>query len=282
MSKKFNTMGVINVTPNSFSDGSKFNQSEDFEKQISSMEMVFDIIDIGAESTAPKNHAISASVEIERLEKTLISYLKKNKNIRIPLSIDTYKTEVFEWALIKIRSILGKDYPLIFNDVSGKVDDELLLLMDKFKFKYILSHNLCPDRFSTSNHMNFIDKSSGEEFLENISLYFKKALDKLLNSESEVILDPCFGFSKTREQNHYLIANFSQVFTQFKHQTLFGVSRKSFLQNDSTNKTSLDVTQAFLLAHFVQGSKQPPIFRLHDMSSVYGMDIANDILSNCQ
>lgn len=281
-------MGVINVTPDSFSDGSKYNQFESFEKQMLSMVKSFDIIDVGAESTAPKNDPISAELEIERLDNTLIAYLKKHKSLNLPLSIDTYKTEVFEWALKEVRTILGQEHPVIFNDVSGKVDDELLALMNKYKFTYVLSHNLCPDRSLTSMHMDYNYDLCGADFLREIKKYFKDALSKLSECKSQIILDPCFGFSKTKEQNHYLISNIAHVFDEFSYELLIGVSRKSFLLNELVDRKSfegqksLDVTQAVLLNHFIDKTKQPLIFRVHDLCSIIGMNIADQILSNCQ
>lgn len=288
MNIKYESMGVINLTPDSFSDGAKFNTVSHFQKQFNTQSNLFDIVDIGAESTAPFNSAISAEEEMKRYQDIFFPILDKISAPNCRLSIDTYKPEVFKFVLNEVRKQWGRSFPIIFNDVSGKVDSSLVNLLRDSSFSYIFCHNLSDSRSSTSRHMDFVDKGSDKIFLENITNYFKDALIILEDLNTNVILDPCFGFSKTRNQNHLLLANIGKIFNQFNKQVMVGISRKSLLRNDNISLENqkdlsrLDVAQGILLNHTLVQLDQPPIFRVHDNLSLSGISIAQEVLSHCQ
>lgn len=223
-------MGVINLTPDSFSDGGEVT-AETIQKKIQEFGRV-DAIDIGAESTAPMNHAISWETEWERL----LPYLPAIKNFRGTLSFDTYHQETIE-ALLKYYQDEKLTQDFIWNDVSGKFDGfvkDFLSLSENFS--YIFCHNLAPERELTSQHNEYLDPHLSIESLKD---YFYP------RKHSQVIFDPCLGFSKTYEQNWMIIENFRKLQDLVGHNRwLLGFSRKSFLRkkfNLTVNdKTELD------------------------------------------
>ncbi len=219
-------MGVINITPNSFSDGGEFNHVESFKKQIQYLKSYgLKIFDLGAESTAPFNEAISNQVELERL----VPFLELIKSGDIfsssdTLSFDTYKIETMRFIL---ESLKGSSFKgdIIWNDVSGVIDSALFDLMDEYSFTYVYSHNLVPSRDETSHHMNYVS-----EKIDLVS-YFSEAhaIFSQAGVMNRVIFDPCFGFAKSKEQNYQLLTSIDKWCSD-KYRWLIGISRKSFLQ----------------------------------------------------
>lgn len=209
-------MGVMNITPDSFSDGGEFD--------LSRLSFPVDAWDIGAESTAPMNAAISADEEWKRIEPHLPSLLK------IPLlSLDTYHPEnIFRMAALR------KD--LIWNDVSGKFDQhvENFLSLDS-TFQYVLCHNHAPTRELTGRHMDYVLGTS----LETLTAFFLKY------KHPRVIFDPCLGFSKSFEENWMIMDNMGELQKRVAHKRwLVGFSRKSFLRKkfgvDLSDREKLD------------------------------------------
>lgn len=205
----------MNITPNSFSDGKELNTPEKFLARLKSFGPV-DSLDIGAESTAPMNAAISWEEEWGRIEK----FLPCIKSSGVFLSLDTYHPEtVFKfWQETKT--------PFIWNDVSGKIDEDV----EKFlrlheNNRYVFCHNLAPTRELSGSHINYKSPKEGEEYLEELADYF------LPHIKSQVIFDPCLGFSKTYEQNWFILENFGRLQEKVPHnEWLLGFSRKSFLR----------------------------------------------------
>lgn len=200
-------MGVMNITPNSFSDGGNSKKISDFD--------AFDIIDVGAESTAPMNASIDFKEEWERLEAVLPGLLSLSR-----LSLDTYHPEtIFKFA----KRFKGE---LIWNDVSGKFDSDVenFLKLDQ-RYQYVYCHNLAPLREQSGQHMNYFSEYEGEAFLEELARFF------LPYKREQIIFDPCLGFSKTYEQNWCVLENFSRLQKMVDHtKWLIGFSRKSFLR----------------------------------------------------
>lgn len=214
-------MGVINVTPNSFSGLGENLTPEEIFHRIRSFGPV-DILDVGAESTAPMNQSITPQEELARLL-AVFPYLK---NVSIPLSLDTYHSEtIMSFAQIWMNE--GIKLPLIWNDVSGKWDDHV----DQFlslsqNFSYVFCHNLAPSRELSGKHMEVeFSPLSGDEYLEELAAYFRPF------AKERVILDPTLGFSKTHDQNWNVLENFGKLQKMVGHtQWLLGYSRKSFLR----------------------------------------------------
>lgn len=281
------TMGVINMTPNSFSDGGQFNSAATFAQRFDQAGSDFDIVDLGAESTAPFNEKVAEDEELNRFKELFFPLLNQIPDNSMSISIDTYKVSVFTQVYDEIKNF-WPNAQIIFNDVSGKIDEELLSLLDsKRSFSYVYSHNLAPSREETTNHMNFITK---ENITAHMKDYFQDGLKTLTNFDKKILLDPCFGFSKTREQNHKILSELGEVFSNFNDQykILIGISRKSFLRfprdldlNKVENQKILDAEQALILQNIAQQlPKRPLVLRLHDLCSYSALKNTQRILNS--
>jgi dihydropteroate synthase len=209
-------MGVMNVTPNSFSDGGELSP-DNFQKKIQSFGSV-DALDLGAESTAPMNESISWQTEWERLQ----PYLPMLKGYQGIVSFDTYHPETIE-EILRYYVNHNWDQPIWWNDVSGKLDGLVKDFLELSpNFSYVLCHNLAPNRAFTGKHMDYVDP---DLTIEKIRDYLSPF------AISQVIFDPCLGFSKTYEQNWMILENFAKLQQMVKHDRwLLGFSRKSFLR----------------------------------------------------
>ena len=286
-------MGVLNVTPNSFSDGGQYNQKESCLSRIEDLlSQKVSYLDCGAESTAPFNKACSFKDECNRFEDTLFPALvrlsKSPKNSSFfeagTLSIDTYRPETFHFVASYIRS----HWPglrLLWNDVSGVLDDDTLYILNSFSnCDYVYCHNLAPTRNETQNHKSYFYKGSGLEgpFMDHLYDYFNQGLD-FFHKESlskRVILDPCFGFSKTMDQNKVLLKHLIDLVVYFPKEVrwLIGISRKSFLQDSvkgyrkgSKGWDAVESLHCGLLSLWFQKLwDYTLIFRVHEPHVYYG------------
>ncbi|MCO4795144.1 MAG: dihydropteroate synthase [Bacteriovoracaceae bacterium] len=277
-SQIFESMGVINITPNSFSDGGKHTSSSTVLNEIQLMKKYgCKIFDFGAESTAPFNEGIDSNLEIERFKKYFLPILDSiPKDSKI--SIDTYKIETMRKLL---ESGLER-YNVIFNDVSGSLDIELKeLLHDYPNVIYVYSHNLCSSRAATQEHIKFKSNKYGNKFYQEVLSYFKEAETWFLenNINNQVWFDPCFGFSKDYQQNLDLIVETPNLIQEFgtNMQWLLGISKKSFLRkliNGDEEQTEQversEVAHSLILDRWV--SQIPPdyqvVIRMHDVSLI--------------
>jgi dihydropteroate synthase len=272
----FNSMGVINITPNSFSDPDKFKSYSQFRDHFIDMLAWADVIDIGAESTAPFNDSIDSAIELERFEKFLFPLVIELNDPHMILSIDTYKPEVFYEVYLVVKHYWPNTH-LIFNDVSGKIDDELIQILSDtdLDFDYIYSHNLCKNRSMTSSHMDCISKNDSFDFIDEMASYFKIGLELLdpITFNRKVFIDPCFGFSKNRSQNQFLLKNIHFFLEKIPSNisVVYGISRKSFLRvpRDLDPKTTenaivLDQMQTVFIYDLLQNAiEREFLFRLH-------------------
>lgn len=201
-------MGILNVTPDSFSDGGKFNEVEEAVKHARKLvEDGADIIDIGGESTRPGALYVSEEEEIERVV-PIIKAIKKELDVII--SIDTYKSKTAE-AAIKA----GAD---IINDVWGfKKDKEMAKVAAKYDVPSILMHNR-----EDKPYNNLM-----EEVLEDLKESINLALEAGLKKEN-IILDPGIGFAKTYEENLIVMNNVDRL-KELGYPVLLGTSRKSMI-----------------------------------------------------
>lgn len=201
-------MGILNVTPDSFSDGGSYTTIEKAVRQAIEMEKQgADIIDIGGESTRPNHRPVSVEEEIDRI----VPAIKAVKEaVRIPISIDTYKAETAR-AAVKV----GAD---IINDVWGaKREPEIANVAADYDVPIILMHNR-----ANKNYASLIDDMKSD-LLESIEIALKAGVKK-----ENIILDPGIGFAKTQEDN-LAAMNQLEVFVGMDYPVLLGTSRKSFI-----------------------------------------------------
>lgn len=201
-------MGILNVTPDSFSDGGKFNTIETALKKVEELiKDGADIIDIGGESTRPNFEEVSAEDEKERVV-PIIKAIKEKFDV--PISIDTYKSTTAE-AAIKA----GAD---IINDIWGfKKDPNMANVAAKYNVPCILMHNRKEAKYDD------LMKDLIYDLEESINI----ALDAGVKREN-IILDPGIGFAKTLEQN-LIVMNNLELIKNLGYPLLLGTSRKSMI-----------------------------------------------------
>lgn len=248
----FNTpkvMAIINLTPNSFYDGNKYESTSDVLKDVEvKIEQGADIIDIGAASTKPGEKLIHPDEEWLRLEKTLIAIRKEHPNQL--LSIDTYNSQ----TALKAANC-GAD---IVNDVSGgNFDSAMFTVVANLNLAYILMHiKGTPENMQLNPSYQNVVKEVYTTLEEKI-----RALTAL--NFNKVIVDVGFGFGKSLEDNYRLLKQLAQ-FSQLGYPLLAGLSRKSIINKViGTNPvTSLNGTTVLNTLALQNGAK---ILRVHDV-----------------
>ena len=256
-------MGILNLTPDSFSDGGKFNKKNKSFKHISKMiKSGAQIIDIGGESTRPGSKTIKVENEWKRVQKVLELFKKKYK--KVCLSLDTRKSELM------IKGVKhGVD---LINDVSGfEYDHGALVKLKKYKVAKVIHHMQ-----GTPNTMQ-INPRYKNVLLDIYDFFQDKIESKLI--DKNVIIDPGIGFGKTLKHNLTLISNIS-LFHSLGLPILIGTSRKRFInqisgKNDSNDRTGGTVASViYLLSQGVQ------IFRVHNVNEIkQGILVFKKILS---
>jgi dihydropteroate synthase len=244
-------MGILNVTPDSFSDGGNYFQPDQaYRRAVEMLEAEVDIIDIGAESTRPGAVGISVQEEWGRLEPII---KKIRKKIDLPLSIDTYKSEIALQALNE-----GVD---MVNDISGLTfDQHMTEVVAKFRSPIILMHiKGTPRNMQTNPHY--------ENILEEIYFFLAKQVSYSLNNGiKQIIIDPGIGFGKRLKDNFEIIRRLPE-FKGLGLPILVGPSRKSFIGNtlNLPPNDRLTGTIAAVTACILQGAN---IVRVHDVEEI--------------
>lgn len=226
-------MGVVNITPDSFSDGGKFTNIDSLKKRVSLFKRDDAILDIGAESTAPFNKPISLEEELSRYQQIFFPLLESNEPLPSVISVDTYRKECFLEVYQKIKKHLN-GVSIIWNDVSGIIDDDVLSVLHEYRdVYYVYCHTNVKNRNDVSSHMHSLFDDC-DYFVDDVINYFHQAKKKFHNAlmNERVIFDPAFGFSKNYNQNIKLIKNIGNVLDSFdqKQAWVLGISRKSFLK----------------------------------------------------
>jgi len=256
-------MGILNLTPDSFSDGGRFNNQKKAKNHIFNMiKAGANIIDIGGESTRPGSKTVLTNMEWKRIENIVKNFKKKHK--KICLSIDTRKSEVMIKA-IKYRADL-------INDVSGfNYENQSLTRLKKYNVAKVLHHMQ-----GTPNTMQKNPKY--KNVLLDIYDFFEKGIQKI--DDKKIILDPGIGFGKNLKHNLTLISKIS-LFHSLGFPILIGTSRKRFIsqisgKNDSKERIGGTIASVlFLLSQGVQ------VFRVHNVNEVkQGILVFRKILSN--
>ena len=228
--EKTSIMGVINLTPDSFSDGGELNSSKKVLDQVNHfLSNGVDVIDLGAQSTRPGAVEIGAKNE----SKILLPYLKeiRSKYPNILISIDTFNSEVAHDALTN-----GANW---INDVTGgRRDVEILDVVSKFNCPYVITHSRGNSQ-NMNNLANYDDLIPNiVESLENLT---KSAINKNVQND-KIIWDPGIGFSKDTYQNLEILRNIDS-FKNFEFPILIGASRKRFIGEilDEDNPKDRDI-----------------------------------------
>ena len=260
-----NIMGVLNLTPDSFSDGGKFNsKKKGTDHALKMFQSGANIIDVGGESTRPGSNAINIKLEWSRIEKIIKSISKK-----IPLSLDTRKSEIMEKGIkLGIKMI---------NDVSGlSYDAKTIDILKKYKIPLVIQHTQgIPENMQ--NHPRY------ENELLDIYDFFEKKI-KFLRSigikHSKIIIDPGIGFGKNLKHNMNLISNIS-IFHSLGFPILVGNSRKRFIKeisgkNDTKSRIGGTVASSiYLMSQGIQ------ILRIHDVNELLqGIKVFKKLFKN--
>ncbi len=235
-------MGILNYTPNSFSDGGEhFEQKSALQHYEEIIKQGADIIDIGAESTAPQNEPISQEEENKRLKQIFSDC--RNFNPQIPISIDTRNA-----LTAKEMLMLGAD---IINDISGLTNDKnMAKIVADFDAYIVLTFN------------DVIKENTMSETIKGLTKRINLAKEAGIK-EDKIIIDPGLGFNKTYEQNLELIKKAFQI-TSIGFPTLYGLSRKSFVQKMSNQEIKKTTPADIALSSYLvqQGVN---IIRVHDV-----------------
>lgn len=222
-------MGILNITPDSFSDGGNYYKKEDAIRHLQQLiEDGADIIDIGAESTRPYSQAIDAQTQLERLL-PILEYINKN-DIRTTISIDTRSAEVAQKCIELGASII--------NDVSGfDYDKNMADIISKFpEIKIIIQH-------SKGTPENMQDNPQYNNLMDEIFFSLKNKVDYAISKgilAENIIIDPGIGFGKTKEQN-FEILNKWQDLKPINKPILIGLSRKSLLGMEQATNDEKDL-----------------------------------------
>ncbi len=243
-------MGIVNVTPDSFFDGSRAQtEAEILLRTQTLIDQGSAIIDLGAYSSRPGADDISAEEEMSRLRTGLEVIRKHYPNI--PISIDTFRADVAERCVVDY----GAD---IINDISGgQADPEMFPTVARLQVPYVLMHMQgTPQTMQQAPHY--------DNFIEEVFIYFAQRVDQLRQlGARDIILDPGFGFGKTLEHNYELMAHMHELITTFDLPILVGISRKSMIYKllDITPQESLNGTTILNTIALTKGAH---ILRVHD------------------
>ena len=240
-------MGILNVTPDSFSDGGNYNDVDRALKHTKQMiDDGADIIDVGGESTRPGHTVISVQEEIER---TCFIIEAIRENFNVPISIDTYKHKVAEAAILA-----GAD---LVNDIWGLSADEMMA-------ETVAKHNVSVCIMHNRDNKNY------NNLMKDIELDLKAMLDIADNAgiaKERIMLDPGIGFAKTTEDNLVVMNSLEKV-VAMGYPVLLGTSRKSVIGN--TLNLPVDEREEGTIATSVIGlMKGCSFFRVHDVKSNY-------------
>jgi dihydropteroate synthase len=238
-------MGILNVTPDSFSDGGRYVKTEDAITQaVRMVEEGVDILDLGAESTRPNHEVVSPEEEWQRLEPVLKTLLER---VMVPVSIDTYKASVAAKALEAGAHLI--------NDVWGlQKDPDMGRVVGDYQAPVIVMHNQ--------------DGTTYHHLLGDVLTFLKQSIERAEAcglSGDQIIVDPGIGFGKTTEQNLEVMARLAE-FRSLGHPVLLGTSRKSMIGKtlNQTVEERLEGTLATSVLGVVAGVD---IIRVHDVQA---------------
>ncbi len=249
-SERTHIMGVLNVTPDSFSDGGKFlSLDKAIAQALKMVEEGVDIIDIGGESTRPGSQPVTLKEETQRVIPVIEALVKK---IQIPISIDTYKSQIARQALEAGAEMV--------NEISGlRFDSEMVKLAAKYNVPVVIMH-------IKGTPQNMQENPYYENVIKEIKDYFEERInfaDSAGIKEENIILDPGIGFGKRFEDNLAILKNLKE-FKKLERPLLVGLSRKSFIGKilDLPVEERLEGSLGALAYSIMKGAN---VARVHDV-----------------
>lgn len=248
-------MGIINITPDSFFEGSRVNDETQVRSRVSRLlEEGASILDIGAYSSRPGASYLSEEDELRRLHKCMEAVRREAPDAVV--SVDTFRSRIARKAVTQ----MGAD---IVNDISGgRADPLMFTTVADIQAPYILMHS----RGTNPTEMQI--PMEAENFLANVVSDLAQQVNKLkLLGVNDIIIDPGFGFSKTLDQNYQLLASLKAL-DIFKLPMLVGVSRKSMITKllGLTSEEALNGTTVINTIALIHGAS---ILRVHDVKAAY-------------
>ena len=249
-------MGILNTTPDSFSDGGKYldiTQAVEHAKEM--VENGADIIDIGGESTRPGYTVISEDEEIERVVPVIEAIAK---HVNVPISIDTYKAKVAQMAIEAGAHII--------NDIWGaKADKDMAAIAAKYNVPIILMHNRHDRNYS------FFIRDVLNDLYESINIVKQAGVQ-----DEQIILDPGIGFAKDLQENILMMQNLDTL-TALGYPVLLGTSKKSMIGQalDLPVNERMEGTGATVCYGIQKGCQ---IIRIHDVKEMSRMAKMMDVL----
>jgi dihydropteroate synthase len=258
-------MGILNTTPDSFSDGGFYNTpAEAIERALEMFDEGADIVDIGGESTRPgKREAVNAQEEISRVLPVIEGVLRHRPGSI--LSVDTWKSATARAALEAGAEIV--------NDVSGFLwDNTLANLCARAQCGVVLMHTRGrPEEWRGQSPMEEVVPKVRQELHHRLQVAMEAGIER-----EHLVVDPGFGFGKAFEQNYVLLAGLRELST-LKQPLVAGVSRKSFLARDLPPMQRVNASVAAATAAILLGAH---IVRIHDVRQTReAADVADALLA---
>ena len=246
-------MGVINLTPDSFSDGGKYNKKNSgFNHAKYLIKKGSEILDIGGESTRPGAKDINKIIEWKRINKTL----KKIKKLNTFISLDTRKSWIMEKGI--------KNKVNLINDVSGfNYDSKTIFVLKKHKIPFVIHHMQGTPKIMQK-------KPSYKNVLLDIYDFFENKIKKMRHigiKHDNIILDPGIGFGKNLKHNITLLNNIS-IFHSLGFPIMLGTSRKKFIKDLSRNNDSKERIGGTISSSLYAMMQGIQILRIHDVNEV--------------
>ncbi len=242
-------MGILNITPDSFYDGGRYNSDKKILDHVE--KMIIDgaiFIDIGAYSSRPGGVDIDENEELKRIIPAIELVNKKFPEIII--SIDTFRSKVAEACLNSGASII--------NDISAsQLDEKMMETIAKYNVPYIIMH-------MKGNPQNMMNKTNYDDMLQEMIKYFSKKINQAISYKiNDIIIDPGFGFAKNIKQNYDLL-NHLDLLKILDKPIMVGISRKSMIYKslDSTPEEALNGTTVLNTVALIKGAS---ILRVHDV-----------------
>ena len=247
-----NIMGVLNITPDSFSDGGKYNKNILAKKHLDYLfEKGADLVDIGGESTRPGSKAISSKIEWNR-----IKYILKKIDKKKVISLDTRKSNIMEKGI--------KAGIKLINDVSGiNYDKNSINILKKYKTPFVLQHSLGnPDKMQNNPRYKNVLLDIYDFFEKKI-----KFLRKFGINHNNIILDPGIGFGKNLKHNMTIIKKIS-IYHSLGLPILLGISRKRFIKELSYNNDSSSRVGGTISSSIFATMQGVQMLRVHDVNEI--------------